>query len=172
MLGIVDDKHGLVEHLFSDVSFVFRLKVKTPLHRIDEFFTRFFQNLNGFGVVKHLEFTFNNGGEFCSQTAFKCFFKESNFFGAFVEDCLDDVFDHAFSNVDDVGQFCKCHFRLNLPKLCCVTRGVGVFCTESRAKGVNLAHCHCCHFPFKLSADGEASLSLEEVCCHILCFVL
>ena len=110
--------------------------------------------------------------ELVAKTGLERFFKERDLVGAFVNHRFDDVLDHLGCNLDDVGKFCKSNFRLDLPKLCGVSWGVAVLCSERRAERVYLAHCHCRHFAFELSADGESRFSSEKVVGDVFRLVL
>lgn len=110
--------------------------------------------------------------KFVFQTGLERLFEERDFVGTLVDDRLDDVFYHFGCNLDDVGKFCKSHFRLDLPKFRSVTRSVAVFRSERRAERVNLAHRHSGNLAFELSADGKSRFSAEEIVCDIFRLVL
>ena len=72
-------------------------------------------------------------------------------------------FEIAFGAFHVVFEIGKGHFRLDHPKFGQMARGVGVFCAEGRAKGIDVGEGAGQCFPFELSGDGEIGRFVEKI---------
>ena len=174
-LGIVDNEHGLVVDDLGDIALVFGLQIATPVVRILELHAllgRFVQQLDGVRVVQNGKLVVDDIVEFVQQPFLEVLLEEREFGGALGHQIGNDVFDHAFGQLDDVGQLGESHLGLEVPKLGQVARGVALFGAERRAEGVDFAHRHGGDFALQLAGHAKPRLLAEEIVGVILLFRL
>ena len=172
LLGVVGDEHGALEDDFGEVFFVFGLKVAAPVDGVLELDVRLLQDGDGVRIIADSEIARCDVFEFVFEPLFDKAVEESDLIGAFVEHGADEIFDHIFCDLDDVGKFCKGDFGFDVPELCDVPRRVGVLRAEGGSEGVDLAERHRGDFALELPRNGEPRLDAEEVVLVIVLLAL
>ena len=91
--------------------------------------------------------------------------EELNLLRRIFHDIADDVFQHILRKDHVILQICKSNLRLDHPELRRMTGGV--FCTESRSEGVDIAERLRIHLSVELSAHRQIRLFSEKVFCIV-----
>ena len=89
--------------------------------------------------------------------------EEIHFLRSILKYITDHIFEHFLCKIHVVIQICECTLRLDHPELSCMTCGIGILCSESRSKCINIAECLCIGLTIELSAYGKVCLFAEEV---------
>ena len=76
---------------------------------------------------------------------------------------VDQVFDKSLCHIHVFLQITKSHFWFNHPEFTGVSRGVGVLCTKSGAKCVNVRHGACEHFCCQLATHCQVTRLFKEI---------
>ena len=89
--------------------------------------------------------------------------EEFHFFGGVVQNILNDIFQHFLCDFHVIVQIGKCHFGFNHPEFRRMSGCVGIFRTEGRPEGINIAERHCKGFRGKLTGYGKVGFLAEEI---------
>ena len=77
------------------------------------------------------------------------------------------MFYKCFSKCDVIIEICKGDLRLDHPELTCMSRGIGIFCTEGRSKGIHITETKTEGLHIELSTYGEIGRFSKKLCIHI-----
>ena len=101
-----------------------RLQISTPENGKLKFLIRFLQNFNGFGIGETLEIVFHDTFQLLNQLLIEHFLLKFEIISAIIERIFNKIFQKIFGQIHVIYNVVKCHFRLNHPEFCQVTRGV------------------------------------------------
>ncbi len=161
--GIVLYKYRLVEDLLRQVPLMFGLQVNPPFHRVTKVSIAFLQDFNGIRVGQAPEFRMDYIVQAIHDGPVHKSIEELHLFRRIFQHILKDVFDHILRQIHDIVQIRKGDLRFDHPELRRMSRGIGVFRTKGRSKGIDIAECHGISFSRKLSTHRQISLPSEEV---------
>ena len=119
------------------------LQIASPVYFVIEFVVVFLQKLDSLGVGYTAELRIYDMVQTLDQSLVHETVEELHFFRCMLHNVADDIFQHCLSKLHIVLQISESDFRLDHPELCCMAGGVGIFCTESRSEGVDIAECLC-----------------------------
>ena len=149
--------------LFCQIAFVLRGEIHTPVNRVFEFPTAVFQNCDRIGVINLGEVCINKMFQTRNRIFIDTLGEEFHIIRAFIQYGFEDVFQHRFGKASYVIQVGKGDFRLQHPELSQVAAGVGVFCTECRAKGIDFGQGARIGFAVQLAGYGQERFFTKEV---------
>ena len=163
LLGIVDDKHGLFEHLLGDIALVLRLQIAPPFDGELELLVRLLQNFDRLGIVEHAKLTLRNVRELVLKPRLHELIEERDLLGTLRKYGADEVLDHLLGDLQHVRQLCKRDLRFNVPELGKVTRRVGVLRAEGGTEGVDPAQRRRGDLTLQLTGHRKPRLFAKEV---------
>ena len=143
LLRIIGNENRSLEDLLGQITLMLGLQIASPVYFVIEFVVVFLQKLDSLGVGYTAELRIYDMVQTLDQSLVHETVEELHFFRCMLHNVADDIFQHCLSKLHIVLQISESDFRLDHPELCCMAGGVGIFCTEGRSKGVDIAECLC-----------------------------
>ena len=142
---------------------MFCLKIDTPLYRVLEFFTRFFQEIYGFRIGHAAELRIDYVVEPFYQSLVYEAIKKVHLLGSVFENVIDDILYHVLSQPHIVLQVCECDLRLYHPELGSVSGRIRILGSERRPEGIYVSESESVCLRFQLSAYSHIGLFAKKV---------
>ena len=139
LLRIIGHEDRAFEDLLGQVTLMLGLEIASPGYFIFEFVVVLFQKFNCFGVGDMAEIRAGHMVQAFQQALVNEGIKEVHFFRRMLQNIADNIFQHCFRQIHIVLQICESHLRLDHPEFSRMAGGIGIFRTESRSEGVDVA---------------------------------
>lgn len=146
---------------------MFTCQIQTPFHIVFKFhflcFHFLLEQFYTFSVTHFLEFGFRKSVQVFQLSFFYSLIEEFNVLLVIGETILDTELDVIFSQLHTVMNISKSDFRFNHPEFSQMFLSVRYFSSESRSKGIHIAHSTTIVFNSQLTTDSQISRFTEEL---------
>ena len=139
------------------------LKVAAPEYLVVKFVIVLFQKLDRLCIGYMSELRIDHMVQAVQKSFIYKGIKEIHLLRSVLQHIADHIFQHILSKIHVIIQVCKRTLRLDHPEFSRMTGGVGVFCSESRSKSINVAECLSIGFTVQLSAYCKVCLFSKEI---------
>jgi hypothetical protein len=145
------------------VPLVLGLQSNAPFDRVFELLPRLFQYLDRFGVRRPDKRLRDNRFEIRFQALLDETIEHRDVFGIVFQNRRYHILQKRFRNEGIVVQIRKCHFRLDHPEFCQMTRRIRVFRSKCGTKRINVPQRHRVNFTLELPAHGQIRPPAKKV---------
>jgi len=157
-----DDDRALAHHLCQEL-LVLALQIVAPSHREFKPGIVLLQLFHRFGVCHVGKGSLHDLTQGLLHARFHELAEEGHILRAFLQYCLEEIFQKGLGKFHVAVEFTEGHFRFNHPKFCKMAFGVGILGSERGPEGVDVLQGHGIGLALKLPAHREKGFTTEEI---------